>query len=275
MNREIILCADDYAQNEPISEGILLLAQNQRINAISCLVNLPYWEKAHTALQRIKHDLFIGLHVNLSFGRALSAAWEEKYTSHFGSFFSLIQQSYFRHLDRECVEAEINAQLNVFIDATGMPPDFIDGHQHIHQLPIIRDAFISVYKQRNLTAFCRNTSNDWKDLFSLPFPKRQAIALLGGLGLKKRLKKHAILRNTSFAGIYDFAAAKNYRAYFKQFLKQSDAGGLIMCHPGKRSTDPDDPLHRFRHYELSYLMSDAFLSDLHEQQCRLQRKLLL
>ncbi len=44
--REMILCADDYGQNEPISQGILELALNKRINAISCLVNTPYWQDA-------------------------------------------------------------------------------------------------------------------------------------------------------------------------------------------------------------------------------------
>lgn len=272
MSRKIIICADDYAQNEAISEGILLLVQNKRINAVSCLVNLPHWKKAHAELRRIRKDIFIGLHINLSFGKAVSGAWQKIYAPNFDHFLSLTKQSYLRRLDKECVEAEICAQLDTFINSTGIPPDFIDGHQHIHQFPIIRDALISVYKQKNLTAFCRSTSNNLKDLFDFNFPKRQAITLLGGFKLKTLLNEQAIPTNSSFAGIYNFASAKNYRYYFRQFLKQTCSGGLIMCHPGNRSNDLNDPLYHYRHYELDYFMSDAFLSDLHEQQCRLQCK---
>ncbi|KTC85414.1 MULTISPECIES: ChbG/HpnK family deacetylase [Legionella] len=273
MIRELILCADDYAQNETISEGILLLAQKKRINAISCLVNLPDWKNTHHELKQVNKDTYLGLHLNLSLGQALSTKWRKKYSPHFNSHSLTIKQSYLGFLNKECVEAEICAQLDAFSNSTGRLPDFIDGHQHIHQLPIIRDALISIYKQKKLTAFCRNTSSHWRDfLLCANFPKAQAISLLGGFSFKKLLRQQLISANSSFAGIYNFARAKNYRYYFKKFLYQSDNGGLIMCHPGLHSNDHRDALHPYRHYELNYLMSSEFLSDLDDAQCRLQLK---
>ena len=151
-----------------------------------------------------------------------------------------------------------------------MSPDFIDGHEHIHQLPTIREALIAIYKQKKLTGFCRNTSNGWRDFFCYAnFPKRQAISLCGGLVFNRLLKKQSILANSSFAGIYNFAKARNYRYYFQTFLQQSTTGGLIMCHPGQQSNDYHDPLHRYRHHELNYLLSNGFLTDLTDAQCRL------
>ena len=35
--------------------------------------------------------------------------------------------------------------ISTLIDHLGFAPDFIDGHQHIQQLPIIRDAILDVY----------------------------------------------------------------------------------------------------------------------------------
>ena len=39
---------------------------------------------------------------------------------------------------------EIASQLRTFIDAFGRPPDFLDGHQHVHLFPQVRDAFLKV-----------------------------------------------------------------------------------------------------------------------------------
>lgn len=273
MIKNIMICADDYSQNKAISEGILLLAKNKRINAISCLVNTPSWHEIHKELNQVKKNTYIGLHFNLTLGQALSSKWQTNYSHNFNDLPSLIKQSYLRRLDIECVIAEICAQLDSFTEATGANPDFIDGHQHIHQLPIIRDALFTVYKHRKLSAFCRKTSSGWRDFLTYSnFPKRQAIALLGGVAFNRILRQHAILTNTSFAGIYNFVNAKNYRSYFQQFLRRSNTGGLIMCHPGIESSDQSDPLHQYRHQELNYFMSKAFLSDLNDEQCRLIQK---
>lgn len=40
------------------------------------------------------------------------------------------------------------AQLERFIQLMGRWPDFIDGHQHVHQFPLIRKAMMAVYEQR-------------------------------------------------------------------------------------------------------------------------------
>ena len=42
MNK-VILCADDYAQNDAISDGILQLLDKGVINATSCLTTAANW----------------------------------------------------------------------------------------------------------------------------------------------------------------------------------------------------------------------------------------
>jgi hypothetical protein len=51
---------------------------------------------------------------------------------------SLILDAYTRRLDRRSIRAEIRLQLNAFEAALGRAPDYIDGHQHVHQLPGVR-----------------------------------------------------------------------------------------------------------------------------------------
>lgn len=273
MTHDIILCADDFAQNEAISEGILRLATQNKINAISCMVNSTLWPEVHQALQPLKTSHFLGLHFNLTGGKALSAEWQNRYGQTFTSLASLLTASYFRQIDSKAVEAEILAQLDAFTTATGMHPDFIDGHQHVHQLPIIRDIWLRVYHSRQLNSFIRNTSNGWLDFTSIQgFPKRQLIPLLGGITFKHRLQKEAIPSNSSFAGIYTLNQGVHYNDYFKHFLATSQHNGLIMCHPGMPSTDVKDPQYQNRHHELEYLMSDEFLADMRDQSFQLKSK---
>ena len=273
--KKIILCADDYAQNEAISEGIITLAEKQRISAISCMVNSSIWPVAHRALHVITDSLesrpFIGLHLNLTFGKAVSPTWQRYYGHYFLSLPKLLKQAYFRQLNRAVLATEIQAQVDLFCDAMNAYPDFIDGHEHCHQLPMIRDALLSI--QLPGAFFIRNTSNGYHDLLpGYHFPKRQLITLLGGMTCKRQLSAHRIATNTSFSGIYNFKQSFHYRDYFKQFLSDSLDGGLIMCHPGKASNDTKDPLAGYRYNEYRYFLSDEFVSDLAQHSIALHFK---
>lgn len=263
MSKEIILCADDYSQNTDICDGILSLLNKKRLNATSCLVNLPSWHETHNGLNEFKKEVYIGLHFNLTFGNPLSRIWKKQYGNSFNGLSPLLRRCYSTGYQRDAIYAEINAQVDAFTSTMGISPDFIDGHQHVHQLPAIRDVLIDLHVKEKWTGFLRNTSNGINDYLSLTgFPKQQLISLLGGSAFRHCLTQKSITTNTSFAGIYNFKNAVNYRNYFKQFLKFSKPGGLIMCHPGLRSTDTHDPLYQSRYHEFEYLMSDEFLKDL-------------
>lgn len=282
--RELLLCADDYAQNEDITAGILSLIQQDRINAVSCLVNSQSFAEYSQDLKPLKNKVFVGLHLNLTFGQPLSAKWRKHEGERFQGLPRLLKRAYLRQLDLDVVLAELKAQIDVFTHAMHVYPDFIDGHEHIHQLPIVRKALLELYQQQHNMAFdeenipehksfIRQTSNGLKDLFSLTsFPKRQLISLLGGMKFKRLLIREAIPTNVSFNGIYNIKCASQYRKYFQKFLNNSKNGGLIMCHPGNRSNDKEDPLYLYRHSELEYFLSDAFLRDLLDNSVKLMSR---
>ena len=273
MDRTIILCCDDYSQNVAICEGILQLSHKKKINAISCLTNSAIWHEAHKDLECAKKTNYLGLHFNLTFGNALSSLWKNYYGKQFSGIGALLTRSYLKQWHVAAIEAEINAQLDAFTDATGIFPDFIDGHEHVHQLPVIRDTWLRIHAQRKLPSFFRSTSNGWNDFSTTNgFPKRQLIAFLGGITFKNRLKEKSIQTNTSFSGIYNFNNAAHYDNYFQRFLKMSHHVGLIMCHPGMQSNDHSDPLHLYRHHELNYFLSDQFIRDMKEHSFQLAVK---
>lgn len=271
--KQITLCADDYGQNTVISEGIVHLAEQGRINATSCMVNSEAWNETYQPLYALQSSTYIGLHFNLTHGAALSPDWKKKYGASLPGLASLLKQSCFRRLNPTIIATEIKAQVDAYTLAMNAYPDFIDGHQHIHQLPVIRDALLGIYADLPVGIFIRKTCNGWGDVLSTDgFPKRQSIALLGGIAFQKCLAHRALPANTSFSGIYNFKDAINYRHYFNEFLKHSQDGGLIMCHPGNSSDDISDPLRLYRHYERDYFMSDEYLSDLKSHSFQLKRK---
>jgi len=178
--KRIIICADDYGQNPTISQAIVGLLQNNRISATSCLVTSPLWAEAALALKPLKNNADIGLHFNLTEGNPRSTS-----LTSFWPLKQLIIKSQLRQLDKAAIAAELHAQLDVFLKELGTYPDFIDGHQHIHQFPIIRDALLDVYEERlrqhNIYLRCTYHSGDLFKFPNIGYSKRLIISLCGGV----------------------------------------------------------------------------------------------
>lgn len=274
--KKIIICADDFSQNEDISQGILKLLTTQRINATSCMTNTEYWTTMSPLLHPLKTQAYIGLHFNLTQGSPLSSEWKSMYGEQFFSLAELIRKSYTISLDPTVLRAELHAQWEKF--RAGMnqdTPDFIDGHQHIHQLPEVSAILIEFCKsQATWKGFIRQTYNGCKDWFNTQaFPKPQMLAILGGMQFKKILSKNRIPHNTSFGGIIYFNNKQPFSRNFSGFLQKISDNGLIMCHPGCTSQDTSDPLYKHRSSEFAYFQSDSFLKDLSKWNVVLKNKL--
>jgi chitin disaccharide deacetylase len=245
------LCADDYAYHQAVSDGILALLKAQKLNATSCMTNMPDWPRAAIKLKEIK-EVQIGLHLNLTEGPALTPYFHPQ------TINQLILKSHCRLLNKSHILAEITAQLNAFKKHLGRFPDFIDGHQHVQQLPIVRDALLSVYAEAFQDAACKpwirvSSNGFWRSLWqSRRCFKILVITLTGALTLKRRLNKRAIPYNTSFSGIYDFSLKPAYATQFSQFLTEIKPAGLIMCHPGLSASDESDAIARAREREYHY-----------------------
>lgn len=262
MKKRIVLCADDYGQASSLSQGIIQLLEQQRLSATSCMVNTQSWAEQARGLIPFKNQVDIGLHINLTEGEALSLAWNKRYGKQFFPLPRLLCQAWCRLLDAEVVEAECLAQLDSFVASLGMLPDFVDGHQHIHQFPIIRQVLIKIYEERLRLhkAYVRLVNNPPK-LGDKDIIKKAIIYATGTRALRSLLTKSHIPYNPSFAGIYTFSKAASYREFFPIFLKNITDGGLIMCHPGLAAPGTTDPISKARWWEYRYFASNDFLSD--------------
>lgn len=259
--KHIILCADDYGQSLPVSQAIIDLLKQKRLSATSCMTTGTHWISEAKALQLFADEADVGLHFNLTEGTPLSEAYLQRYGKTFMSLPKLIFLASFRLLDKNVIEKELEAQLDQFIMGVGREPDFIDGHQHIHQFPIIRDALITVYEKRfkNEKPYIRSTDQKVKP--QKYFFKQCVIQLLGARALKRKLVQQRIPHNNSFEGIYSFSEHPSYSENFRDFLENVEEGGIIMCHPGLDDDSKTDPIAAVRYREYQYFSSHQFLED--------------
>lgn len=254
MSKKILLCADDFGLSPAVCSGIIELAQKKRLSAVSCLVNMPSFEAYADQLLVAADKVQLGLHLNLTEGFLLS---EQRPCFRFAA---LALKAHARLLPVTLIKQELEAQLERFVNITGRWPDFIDGHQHIHQFPVLRSLLIALYNEC-LRAHQVSIRSTWPLIQAHHYDiKAFLLARSGAKALQRLLIRHAIPHNHSFSGMYTFSSASDYRTLFVQWLKKASSNTLIMCHPGG---DPkDDCAHAaLRFKEFSYLSSDALLQD--------------
>lgn len=282
----IALCADDYAMHRGIDDAVCGLLAQRRLTAVSCMSGAPRWrnqaaprlrEMAGGAVanavinaaannvgdsvdNNINHSVAdIGLHLNLteSFGRQEI------------SLARLIVNACTRRLDREVLRISFACQFDAFEAGMGMAPDFIDGHQHVHQLPVVRDVLLELIASRYGAhrPWVRTTLAGSGT--GMPSPKQALLALLGGQTLARQLMAAGIASNAGFAGVYGFDS-DDYANHFEQWLARAREGTLLMCHPAVTAS-AHDPIGRQRQREYGFFSSDAFASMLAARGVRLAR----
>lgn len=270
-----VLCADDYGLTPGIGEGIRALLRDERLSATSCIVATPYWRAEARALLDLPRTFDIGLHLALTALRPLGPMPGIAPKGRLPSSAALAVRAYLGKLDPREIAGEIDRQLDAFEAAIGRPPDYVDGHQHVHQLPIVREALIARYKQRLPPGTFLRVSVDPLDAIWRRYIAVLHAAILAFMG--KRLQQTAdiagIPMNHRFAGVLNFNESIGYREMFRRFIEESPVGLVVMCHPGH----PDRMLRELdrvvdtRASELAYLESFAFLHDVSHAGMRLGR----
>lgn len=268
MTRTLAVCADDFGIAPGISAGIVRLARAHRLTAISCITNGPHWAEAAKLLSGLPETVDVGLHLNFTEGRPLSARLAKRWPV-LPSLPTLIAQAHLGLLPRSAMRNEVHAQLSAFSRERGQPPRYIDGHQHVHHLPVLRDVILDMVEHVQPLPAVRSTAHVLGPGASV---KRWLIERTGGRTLARELERRVIAHNPVLLGAYDFVNP-DYRSLMQRWLAQVPAdGALLFCHPGEQAAgDPPDPIRAARARELAYLGSDAFAQDLTQAGVRLGR----
>ena len=262
--RPLILCADDFGQSQAIDDAILALLAQGRLSAVSCMVNGPAWAADAPRLMALpavqQGQVSVGLHLNLSEGRPLSAALARHWPQ-CPPLPRLIAQAQLRRLPRAAWQDEPDTQWDCFQQHAGREPQHLDGHQHVHHLPQLR-AWVLARQARHPALRVRNTGTPTGPGFAL---KRALIQGTGGRTLQTALKTRGAAQNSVLLGAYDFQQ-NDYRACMQAWLQHVPPlgplpGALLFCHPGNAGAGPD-AIAAARLRERDYLAGDAFAQDL-------------
>jgi chitin disaccharide deacetylase len=239
----ILLCADDYAISGGVSRAIVELAAAQRLSATSALVTTARWLGDAAALLPHRGHLSIGLHLNLTLGRPLGPMPRFAPAGAFPTLGRLATRTLLRAPDTSEIKAEIARQLGKFEEGLGFPPDHIDGHQHVHVLPGVRQVLLAVIAERypRRPPLVRVPTSLLRATFG-PGPARSkaaAVALLG-LGFAGTVRKAGLPANDTFAGFSRFDTSRPYARELRDALRQPGRRHIVMCHSGH----PDAELAR-------------------------------
>ena len=263
--QRLIVCADDFGMSQDIDDGVIALAQSHRLTAVSCMAHAPWFERDAARLQGL--DVDVGLH--LTFTERLGAR------RFYLSLPRLTAYAYARLLDTAQLTRQIERQLDRFEHTIGRAPDFVDGHQHVHQLPQIREALLAVLARRygndGLWVRCGKPGTQT----GLPYSCRNKAAMIGVLGAAAftRLAAAAGLpSNRRLLGVYDFrGGVQRYTDLLDHWLRNARDGDLLMCHPALAGTGCDDHAGQ-RAAEYHALASPGFARALQRHGLQLARQ---
>lgn len=235
----IIVCADDFAFNESVDEGVLRLIAAGRLSAVSCMTDSPLWRAAGARLRDAAASVALGVHFNLiepfGHGERPLAEW--------------IARSLVGAIDSASVRGHLERQIEQFAGVIGRLPDFIDGHQHVHAFPVlravVRDVAVGLEPQRALRIRAVDRFFGRTDA---PL-KRWVIRRLALAG--RPAGDPSLRMNTAFAGDYSLAAEADFAGLMADWVAAAPSGSLIMCHPAAAAGGAGPR-------ELQFLLSDRF-----------------
>lgn len=147
---KLIITGDDFGYCPRRNQGIVDCFLAGAVSNVSLLVNGS--AAADAAKLARRYNIPIGLHANLSEGSPVCEVLKTN--------SSLLNQDGFFHgkmgfrtalskglLKMSEVKQELKAQVELFRELTGHLPPHMDGHQHVHVLPEVRNVFAEVLEE--------------------------------------------------------------------------------------------------------------------------------
>jgi chitin disaccharide deacetylase len=245
------VCIDDFGLHEGVNAAALALAQMGRVTAISCMAGAPRWRSGAAALAGLPREkVDVGLHLDFT-EHPISPASRR-------SLPALIAWASARLLDRAAVRREIHAQLDAFEQGLGRAPDHVDGHQHVHQFPVLREVLLQVLLERypDRRPWLRRTQRPQAD--GSGGIKARIIERLGSAALSAAAREHGFAQNASLLGVYDFSGdSERYLALLREWLAAARERDLLMCH-ASGPADVSDAILPARRNEYEILAGASF-----------------
>lgn len=235
--RSVVMCVDDFGLKPEVNEAVVELADAGVVSATGCMSLGPAWREGAALLRGAPLD--VGLHFNLT----------ESFAANGGSgssaadwllpqpLWRVMLMAHRRALPEQALQRALQLQLDAFEDAWGGPPDFVDGHQHVHQLPQVRERLLAELERRYGPA--GSARRPWLRLTRAPRQgavsfKQRIIESLGAREFERLARERGFRLNGALLGVYGFDEdAAGYERRLAAWLAQAQEGDVLMMHPAK------------------------------------------
>jgi predicted glycoside hydrolase/deacetylase ChbG (UPF0249 family) len=249
----VIVHADDFGETVQITEGICVAIEAGVVTSTSVMANMPGTAEALRRAPALSERASFGVHLNLCEGRPLTGG--ASLTGADGEFLrkrTLAVRALTGGLSLAELEAEVTAQIAVLRDA-GLRVSHLDGHKHLHQLPIVCAAVANVLPRFGIERVRITRLGSWRQA-------RGAMTLAREMAARHAARVFARARLRSPARIVDLRELQAGVALAQ--LAGRRCGGPepieICCHPGTAAADAGKPGSHRRGDELDYLLSPRF-----------------
>jgi predicted glycoside hydrolase/deacetylase ChbG (UPF0249 family) len=249
----VIVHADDFGETVEITEGICVGIAAGIVTSTSVMVNMPGSVGALRRVPQLAQQASFGLHLNLCEGRPLTRG--ATLTDASGAFLrkrALAARALLGRLSLPELEAEVAAQIGVLRDA-GIRVSHLDGHKHLHQLPIVCTAVANVLPRFGIERVRITRLGSWLRVHSLALLAREVAARHAArvfAGVPLRSPARIVDLRDLLAG-RTLATLAGPRAAGSEPIE-------ICCHPGSAAADTGKPGSHRRGNELEYLLSPGF-----------------
>ena len=249
----MIVHADDFGETVDITAGICMAIEAGVVTSTSIMANMPGTAEALRRAPLLARQASFGVHLNLCEGKPLTDG--PTLMDEDGRLLrkrALAARALTGKLSLSELEAEVAAQIGMLRDA-GIRVSHLDGHKHLHQLPIVCAAVANVLPRFGIERVRITRLASWRRV-------RGATTLARELAARHAARVFARARLRSpvcTVDLRDLVAGDG----LMPLTGHGSDGPLpieICCHPGTAAADAGKPGSHRRGDELEYLLSPQF-----------------
>jgi chitin disaccharide deacetylase len=262
--KKIIVIADDFGFSPEVNKAIVDLYKKKSISGASLLPNGPSFDEA--ILLAKKYKIEIGLHLNLTQGKAVFLTGKTTITDKHGNFLGkekLLIRSLLNQIKISDLNDEITSQINKMMDKVS--PVFANAHQNVHLYPGIFEIYLNAVEKVKIPYIRPPVDSALLDINSwYNKPHRKMIMYVLGkrceiIGKKKKVNCLEKGFSLTLNNCYN-------KDSLTAILSKIKASNLEMSvHPGEKQTGNyqfKTYLIKQREQELSFLSSSDFINTL-------------
>ena len=238
-----LLHADDLGIAEGVDAAIINLAQSGRLQGASLLANGPSAADAMEAWRNLAEPPPLTLHLCLTEGHRLAKCPD--LPSGFGALLLASLLPWQRRRIAPQLRTVLQQQISRYRQLTGLSQIRLDGHQHIHLVPLVLDAVLDLASDESIT-WVRTTRESmpaglslrlwWRSLQTGGLLKWCVLQLLSRLAVP-RLHRAGLQTNRRFAGVlfsgsmFGTAFRRSWETAYSSNTIHPDTRPIVLIHP--------------------------------------------